>query len=925
MESLARALIRRNVSIAVVVVSLLLAAVAGILAMNVEQDDDILAFLPPGNPDVALFYGINEEFGGLDVAIVGIEAEDLFTEAFLTQLQSTTRAINDIEEVSFALSITSVEDFKPDPVAGGIEQAPLVYPIPSGPLEEAATRERIMSRDHVVGNLISPTADAVNIYCFLGMDVDPRATAAAIQKVVEVHLPNRELYWGGSPFISSWIYDTTSRDLDKLTPYAVLTILVILMLTFGDLRGTLLALLSTCMGIAAANGLMAALGVRYNIVLSSMPIILFAVGSAYSIHILSHYYSAEPKVGRDEALRKTLVGIGPTVAAAGLTTVAGLLSFLSMDIEPMRTFGLFTAVGIFTTLVLSLTFVPAVIRLSNPHRKPPRWTISNPMAWVVRTCRRHRVIMGVLIVIGASTNATFVTQVETQMDNASFFNEGSPPDRAERFLDQHFGGSQYIQILVEGDFKDPAVQRELQYLADSLEALEFVSDTVHAAETVALANEAMEGFRRVPDTPEKVALLLGFMTGNRTVDQLITGDRTKALLQLKVSANRADDVEAVLAEVEAFVAAHEPLEGPDRPRLLTLANVTSLCRHFDVAFDAQTGGEHLDDLPWTSTPDELVEEILPFMATDEFLAELPDEPEDVGRQIAVAAANLPPDADSFALAAAVAEVLALPDDDLLVDDVVFSLDTPLQEMRTRVAAEGAAQALVDRAGLELPEGDAGRRFSLSLASALVDLELLPEDPGAARDITLAVSGLPVLHRGLSHSVTRNQWRSLAMALALVLVIMIVLFRSVSSGLLATLPTFLTLLFVYGTMGMAKVHLDIGTSMLACLIIGAGVDYAVHMLAAWRTPLGEPVSAGAEVAARTTAPAIWTNAAMVAAGFFVLTLGEAKPLQNVGMLTASAMIIAALTTFVAIPVLARRGAYSQQSVLAALEDVGGKQG
>ena len=46
-----------------------------------------------------------------------------------------------------------------------------------------------------------------------------------------------------------------------------------------------------------------------------------------------------------------------------------------------------------------------------------------------------------------------------------------------------------------------------------------------------------------------------------------------------------------------------------------------------------------------------------------------------------------------------------------------------------------------------------------------------------------------------------------------------------------------------------------------------------------------------------------------AGFFVLTLGDAKPLQNVGALTAAAMLAAAVTTFLAIPALARRRRYS----------------
>jgi hypothetical protein len=48
---------------------------------------------------------------------------------------------------------------------------------------------------------------------------------------------------------------------------------------------------------------------------------------------------------------------------------------------------------------------------------------------------------------------------------------------------------------------------------------------------------------------------------------------------------------------------------------------------------------------------------------------------------------------------------------------------------------------------------------------------------------------------------------------------------------------------------------------------------------------------------------------VSVGFFVLTLGEARPLQNVGGLTAAAMLIAALATFLVIPVLAGRRSYS----------------
>jgi hypothetical protein len=124
--------------------------------------------------------------------------------------------------------------------------------------------------------------------------------------------------------------------------------------------------------------------------------------------------------------------------------------------------------------------------------------------------------------------------------------------------------------------------------------------------------------------------------------------------------------------------------------------------------------------------------------------------------------------------------------------------------------------------------------------------------------------------------------------------------------------------IYGGMGLLDVHLDIGTAMLACIILGAGVDYAVHLLAEWRGVEGRSISEAAFLAVNRTGGAIWTNALMVATGFGVLTMGEAKPLQNVGGLTAVAMIVAAGATFIAIPVLARRAHYGKAVKLPAVE-------
>ncbi|MEE2830695.1 MAG: MMPL family transporter, partial [Myxococcota bacterium] len=755
MEALARALLRRPVAIAVVVISLLVTGTCAFFARNVEPNDDILAFLPATNPEVARFYDINRRFGGLDIALVGIETDQLFAAETLQQIHNATEALNELKSVSYALSISNLEDPVDDPVEG-LRLQTLVDAIPSSPEEEAALREKIMAQEHVVGTLVSAEGNAAMIYCFLGADVDPRTTAETIRAVVDSQIPETpqhevRKYWGGAPFVSTWIFDTTQKDMDRLTPWAVLAVILILLITFRDFRGTFLALLSTSMGIAVAHGLMAVLGVEYNIVLSSMPIILFAVGSAYSIHILSRYYVQEEQHGRDEALRLTLVGVGPTVIAAGLTTVAGLLSFLAMDIEPMRNFGLFTAIGIFTTLLLSVTFVPAVIRLAGPKRRIGGWSAAPLMVAVARMASDKKIIVGPVLIVLALAAVGFVTQVKARMDTAAFFDEDSPPAQADSFLTRHFGGSQFIQILFEGNLKSPHVLREMQYIGDRLSKLEHVTGAIHIAGPIAQANEAFEGLRRIPDQEAKVGALLGFMTGNRAVAQVISDDRSEALIQLKIGSSRAEEVEAVLAKVEDFVAtqaagSYSIRPAPQRVRERVATRIRALNHLHGLAHDSPDLEEVIGRLKTTVDSAVVQAELVTFMGSEEFLATLPNEPNGAEDRLASALVALGPDATEEELAAAAAAELSVALDDELILDILFSVGTPLLEIWSRQAALARAEELQSSLGWSSPANASGDRYRLALASALVDLEseeALVPDPEGSEKIDLTVSGLPV--------------------------------------------------------------------------------------------------------------------------------------------------------------------------------------
>jgi uncharacterized protein len=939
---LSRGLASRTVSWAIVLVVVALAITGLFFARQVKQDDDLLAFLPRDNPEVKAFYDINKRFGGLDVALVGIESADVFAPQFVQRLQKVTRELKETPGLDQALSVANVMDFAPDKEKGGIIAGPIIKDAPRTAEEQAALRAKVMSRDLVVGNLVSENGKAVLIYCFLSYGSEVKAVTKEIARVVTSTFPNEPKYWGGNPFISSYIYNTTQEDIWRLTPWAGLAIILIMMLAFRDVVATCLALFSTAIGIVMSLGLMGALGVRFNIVLGSMPIIMLALGSAYAIHVLARYYIERQKADTEEAVHRTVTGVGPTVVAAGLTTVASLLSFVFMDIEPLRIFGLFTAIGLTIKLILSITFIPAVVRLLNPKRKPASSSALRAFTRALATtARRHRLAFGLPLLVIAVAGLAYSFRVDARFDQSAFFSKGSPPDQAEKYMREHFGGSQFMQLHIKGDMTDPGVLREVQRMADEVALFPHVSSVTHVAQIIAQVQNAMTGERRVADTAGQVKELYSFTAGDPSARQVVTDDRAEALLMIKMDSIHAVDLEGPLAQMEAWAAKQEirsfvapgapgyqPEAAAERRKEIVLARLRAAAHAAGLRLGDETAARLRTQLgaPVPALDAKPVEEALKtFLRSEESVVELPPASggEDPAQKVAAALAAAGPDPKPAAIAAAIAGALGKPAGDSLVEDLATGVQTPLRELWSKERAGARAGQLLEVAGLSVPAGRRGESFVPAVNAALLDLDaqavLLPAG-GATPTGTLGlqVTGMPVMNRGLSRSVTANQLRSFFFALVLVFAIMTFLFRSLWSGMLGMVPASFTMLAIYGGMGMFGVRLDIGTSMLGSMIIGAGVDYAIHMLAAWRAPAGGSLVEAASRGADRSGLAVWCNALMVAAGFFVLTLGQARPLKLVGGLVAAAMLIAAFATYFALPVLARRAFYRRTNESASAE-------
>ena len=92
--------------------------------------------------------------------------------------------------------------------------------------------------------------------------------------------------------------------------------------------------------------------------------------------------------------------MGPPVIVSALTTCAGFLSFLAMDVAPMRRFGLAAAAGVLVVAVLSISLVPAALSyLHHLPRKKVFAPLSQALGGVASFSEKHRKTVLVVAVI----------------------------------------------------------------------------------------------------------------------------------------------------------------------------------------------------------------------------------------------------------------------------------------------------------------------------------------------------------------------------------------------------------------------------------------------------------------------------------------------------------------------------------------------
>ncbi|RKX36861.1 MAG: hypothetical protein DRP20_05510 [Thermotogae bacterium] len=158
---------------------------------------------------------------------------------------------------------------------------------------------------------------------------------------------------------------------------------------------------------------------------------------------------------------------------------------------------------------------------------------------------------------------------------------------------------------------------------------------------------------------------------------------------------------------------------------------------------------------------------------------------------------------------------------------------------------------------------------------------------------ISITGENYKYLEMNDRVLKSQSVSIFVAVAVITLMMIAMLKSFKLGLLSVIPIVVTLINIYGFLGLFKIPLNVISAYILNIVLGAGIDYAIHFMYSYRKKLPSPDTLIRTV--ELTGKSILANAVGIGLGFSVLLFSPMKVHVHIAVLMFIAMITASFYT------------------------------
>lgn len=881
---------------------------------TIELDNDTFHFIPDEHPERLAFKETEDIFGEAIGMVVGVEVESgsIFEKDVLLFVDSLTKRIEGLSQVGDVMSVTNTDFIAA--TQEGMEVVPIADSIESED-DIRLLKSRLLSWDMYEGVLYSRDFKATQIVVPIKStsteDEREEIYESIKQAIRELSIPGIKTYVAGTPAMTVLISQNMNSDIRLLIPLVVLVLTGSLFISFRRLGGVILPLVTVVISTIWTVGLMALMGIKLSLIGTVIPVLMVAVGSAYGIHIISHYYDLIRDKGSSisedehvELITETVRDVGKPVLLAAITTMVGFGSLATSQVRPIQEFGLFSAFGVLAALIVAVTFIPSILLVRHKALKsavPKAGKKDGADSFMMILYRlfsskRASIILFALIAIGLGIYGTTLLDKDNVL--VDYFKPNTEIRKADSFFREKFTGTKSFEIVVDGGHKGALTNPDVLLAMDELAA--YLKDKYPEVKKVVSFSDFIKRINQVLNTPpEHIA----------EASQYADRSTEPAGLSQKEEPNAGGEDFSSLSFFSDQDGGNDQAD--------TSANSASNSNKESAASGQEDSSLFFFD---SSGLTEESETNADYASEDAGKTDNKKEAKDAID--AVDFARIVNQAYSMANSQDISakELINLINRETNYMGAAY-YEIPHDPARYNLSSKEELSNLISQY-LLLFSGNLSSWIDDAIEPSMTKISVQISDTGSIKPYMIAkdaeqyakthfpegysirTSGVAKVEYALTDLIVKSQVISIVVSLALVFLIIVINFRSVVAGIYGLIPLGITVLINFGLMGILGIKLDISTSMVASLAIGIGIDYTIHFLNYYhreRLKTGDSSKASSN-SIRGVGKAIIFNAVSVAAGFLVLLLSMFTPLNYLGLLIAITMITSSTASISLLPAL-----------------------
>ncbi|MCF2856385.1 MMPL family transporter [Pseudoalteromonas sp. SMS1] len=243
---------------------------------------------------------------------------------------------------------------------------------------------------------------------------------------------------------------SSQEDFATLVPVMLLLVMIFLGLALRSIAAVVYTLVVIVGAVLATLGLAGWLGFFLSTPTVNVPTMILTIAVADCVHMLASVrHHMRQGLSKQQAIEKSLEQNWLPITITSVTTALGFILMNSLDVPVIRDLGNLSALGVILAGTLSLTLLPAMLKVLPFKVNPKSNTHSHDRydqfaLWVVQ----HHKILGIGALLVVLVSAVSITKNQVNDEAVKYFSTQNEFRQAADFMADNISGMSSLSIAI---------------------------------------------------------------------------------------------------------------------------------------------------------------------------------------------------------------------------------------------------------------------------------------------------------------------------------------------------------------------------------------------------------------------------------------------------------------------------------------------